>query len=106
LAHEDHSIKITAYYYLDYPDCLPDDPGYAATRMYVEVGEATSTTENFSDTYAFQVYTVRYVEEEYFRKHIPLFGRSVLVVPELTDVWMFQFLNDNVDELNNWGEVV
>ena len=99
-------MKITAFYYLDYPDCSPTDPSYAATKMYVEIGQETNTINNFSHTYAFQVYTVKYVKNNFFEKHLPLVERSVLIVAELDDVLMREFLNTNISNLDRWGEAI
>lgn len=97
---------VTASYYLSYPNDCPIDPTFAATEMYVERGEEGDTIDHFQDTYSFQVYTFRYVEEEFIRKGRPLTGRAVLIVPTLADEWMGKFLEENVDALDQWGERV
>lgn len=55
-------MKITAFYYLDYP---PDDgiadPTNAATVMYVERGEEDDLVNSCQDTFCFQVYTFGYI---------------------------------------------
>jgi len=99
-------MKVTAFYYLDYPDCSPVDPRYAATTMYVEVGQENSTTNDFSETYKFQVYTVNYVADQFFKKNLPLLERSVLVVAELDDLLILELLSSHVDNLAKLGEAV
>ena len=99
-------MKITAFYYLDYPDSLPPDPRYASTKMYVELGQDTSTIEDFSHTLAFRVYTSKYVEDNFFTKNIPLVERSLIIVPELTNLLMDEFLESNVNRLDEWGEII
>ena len=95
---------IVAYYYLSYPDDCPIDPTYAATEMYVERGIDGDTIEHFQDTDSFQVYTFRYVQEEFINQWHPLVGTAVLLVPTLADDWMKAFLDTNADALVDWGQ--
>jgi hypothetical protein len=97
-------MRVTAYYYLAYPDSGPVDPAFAATEMYVELGEEGDSIDHFQATYAFQVYTFRYVQEEFIGRGRPLAGRSVMVVPTVAVDWMREFLKSNVDSLPSWGE--
>ena len=99
------NLKVTAFYYLDYPNYSPADPSYAATMMYVEVGDQNSTENNFLYTYAIQVYTLRYVVEAFRSGEAALFGRSVLIVPDFKHATMAQFLRANVDHLHEWADV-
>ncbi len=95
---------IVAYFYLTDPNDWAEDPTFGASEMYVERGEEGDTIEHFQDTYSFQVYTFRYVQEEFINKDRPLVGRAVLVVPTLADDWMTEFLDAHADALADWGE--
>lgn len=97
-------MRVTASYYLSYPDTSPQDPTLAATEMYVEIGEEGDNVDHFQDTFAFQVYTFRYVQQEFIDRGRPLVGRSVMIVPTIADDWMRAFLDANVDSLPGWGE--
>jgi hypothetical protein len=97
-------LRITAYYYLADPDSYAVDPTLAATEMYVELGEEGDSIDHFQATYAFQVYTFRYVQEEFIGRAMPLAGRSVMIVPTVAVDWMREFLESNVDSLPKWGE--
>src|SRR5438105_9429261 len=97
-------MRITACYYLSFPDSSPPDPTLAATEMYVELGGEGDTIEHFQETYAFQVYTHRYVHEEFAIAGRALAGRSMMLVPTLADDWMGPFLQAHADLLPSWGE--
>ena len=97
-------LIITAYYFLSDPNDWSTDPTYGSSKLYVERGNEGDDIDHFQDTYAFQVYTFRYVEEEFIKKGSPLTGRAVLIVPTLADEWMKKFLDENVDVLSVWGE--
>ncbi len=98
-------MRVIAYYYLAYPDDSPLDPAFAATEMYVELGEEGDTIRHHQGTYAFQVYTFRYVQQEFIDKGEPLVGKSIMIVPTLADNWMLGYLERNSESLARWGEV-
>ncbi|MCA1595261.1 MAG: hypothetical protein LC772_02385 [Chloroflexi bacterium] len=98
------TLKVTAFYYLDYPDGPPADPLNAATMMYVEVGDEHSSLNNFLYTYAIQVYTLRYIELAFQSGQHELFGRAVLIVPELTNSVISDFLDANINRLEEWAD--
>ena len=98
-------MHVIGYYFLSYPDDDPEDPTFAATRMGVFLGEASDTLQSFQGHYALQVYTFRYVQEEFFNRSKPLAGRSMIIVPTLARDWMNEFLDTNVDSLPEWGEL-
>ncbi len=94
--------KITAFYYLQYPDILPSDPSYASTEMYVEIGDETSSESNFLSTYAFSVYTKAYLagmlkEQEFIA------ARSVIIVSRLDDDCVKAALDSILDEIEQYG---
>ena len=92
-------MVVSAFYYLNYPDDTPDDPTDAATEMYVEVGDASSSLTNFDHTLRFNVYTINYLQREFASSCLPLLSKSMIIVPTIEDKWMLQFLNENLDEL-------
>jgi|GEM_PF-2028222 len=97
-------MKITAFYYLDYPDAGPADPDNAATMMYVERGDEGDSINSFQDTLCFQVYTFGYVQENFIKQGKPVIGRSLLLVPTLDNTQMGAFLDAHADDLAEWGE--
>jgi hypothetical protein len=97
-------MKVTAFYYLDYPDDDIPDPLNAETMMYVEVGEEEDDINHFAYTYSFQVYTAKYVRDNFFDEGIPLIGRSIMIVPKLDSDWMREFLNENIENLPHWSD--
>jgi hypothetical protein len=97
-------VIITAYYFLADENDWAEDPTYGASELYVERGLNGDTIDHFQDTYAFQVYTFRYVQQEFIDKGKPLAGRAVLIVPTLAGAWVTKFLDENVDALAEWGE--
>lgn len=97
-------MHVVAFYYLSYPEESTGDPTFASTKMYVEVGEEGDSSDCFSDTFVFDVYTFRYVQECYLAKGKCFFGKAVLVVPTLDEKWMLDFLDENITELLNIGE--
>jgi hypothetical protein len=77
-------MKVSAFYYLQYPDDAPSNPRNAATEMYVEVGGEDANIQHFEKTFSFHVYTVdklrRLIADDGFAA-----ARSMIVVDELTD---------------------
>jgi hypothetical protein len=98
-------MRVIGYYYESYPDDDPEDATFAATRMGVFLGEESDTLQHFQAHYTFQVYTFRYIQEEFFDRGKPVTGRSLLIVPTLASNWMKQFLGANADSLSKWGEL-
>ena len=100
-------MKITSFYYLEYPpNDATADPTFVATGMYVERGDEGDSINSFQDTFSFQVYTLKYVQEYLIKTGEPLVGKSILIVPILDNDQMRKFLNDNVDSLAQWGEEI
>jgi hypothetical protein len=97
-------MRVVASFYLSYPDNCPVDPTFGATKMLVYLGEEGDTIEHFQGAYLFQVYTFRYVREEFIDQGKPVAARSLMLVPTLADDWMSEYLKANVDCLANWGE--
>lgn len=78
--------KIVSYYYLSYPDDLPKDKLCAATEVYVEVGDQNATPAHFDSTFAFQIYTIGYIQEQLCAKKVSfLVDRSVIIVERFED---------------------
>jgi 5,10-methenyltetrahydromethanopterin hydrogenase len=54
--------KITAIYYLDFPNDSPIDSRRAASRVRIEVGNETSSIDDFESTFEVYVATAEYVD--------------------------------------------
>jgi hypothetical protein len=98
------TVKLITYCYLSYPDFRPLDPTCAATEMWVIVGQEGDTIEHHEGTYAFEVYTYGYLQQEFVRRGRPLIGRAVMLVPTLADDWMGTFLEGQADMIPDLGE--
>lgn len=98
-------MRAIGFLYLAYPDVCPVDPTLAATKMVVVLGDEGDTFEHSKGHYTFQVYTFRYVQEEFISKGRPLMGRSIMIVPTVASDWMSGFLDANADSLPALGEL-
>ena len=76
-------MKITAFYYLQYPDCLPADPLLAVSEVYVEVAE-NGDIQNFGSTYALTICTVGFLKQ-HLETHPYFSSRSLIVVERFED---------------------
>lgn len=95
-------MKITAFYYLAYPDCLPDDPLVAGTEVRVEVALDKGDVDNFDYTYSFMICTPRWLEQ--YLKTNPFFvERSVIVVERFTDAVIEGALEEILPNIDSWG---
>ena len=66
-------MKITSFYYLQYPDALPLDPHVAESEVYVEIASEDGSIDHFDYTYALTVCTTGFLKE-HLRTH-PHFAR-------------------------------
>jgi hypothetical protein len=74
--------KISALYFLDYPDRPPENPRIASSEVRVEIGEGDPTLEAFDYTYAFTVYTLGFLEKEFQEKNrLFLIDQAAIIVP-------------------------
>jgi hypothetical protein len=98
-------MKVSAFYYLQYPDDAPSNPRDASTEMYVEVGGEDASIQHFEKTFSFQVYTVeklrRLVAEHGFAT-----ARSMIIVDELVDEAIRGVLERIVDKIEEFGTPV
>jgi hypothetical protein len=77
-------MKITSFYYLQYPNALPVDPLVAESEVYVEVGSEDGSTNHFDETYALTVCTIGFLRD-HLRSHPYYARRSVIVVQRFAD---------------------
>jgi hypothetical protein len=77
-------MKITSFYYLQYPDALPLDPLFAESEVYVEVASEDGSISRFDYTYALTVCTIGFLKE-HLRTHPHYARRSLIVVDCFTD---------------------
>jgi hypothetical protein len=95
-------MKVSAFYYLQYPDDTPANPRDAATEMYVEVGGENADIQNFDKTFSFHVYTVENLRRV-VAEHGFVASRSMIVVNELTDEAIRGALEKIVDNIEKLG---
>jgi hypothetical protein len=94
-------MKITSFYYLEYPDCCPVDPLRAASEVYVEVASHDGSIESFDYTYAITVCTLGFLRE-YLETHPYYCARGVVIVERFEDETIKQTLQailPNIDEV-------
>ena len=97
-------MKITSFYYLNYPDRMPENPRNAASEVYVEVGDSHATQNQFAFTYAFKVYTIDYIKNEIFRKGGPfLVDRSVIIVDRFDDKLIKTAIESVLSNIDYYG---
>ena len=77
-------MKITALYYLQYPDCSPADPTLAASEVYVETASNEGDTDHFDETYSVMICTANFIKK-HLVSHQYYCGRSVIVVERFED---------------------
>lgn len=97
--------KITSFYYLNYPDKMPEDPHNACSELYVEVGGQDSSINNFDQTYSFQVYTIGYLNDLIGSKNGFLVDRSVIIVEKFDDKLIEQALESIIFDIENFGTI-
>lgn len=94
--------KITSFYYLHYPDNLPNDPLDAYSEVYVEVGGEDGTINNFDETFALYVYTPkslkRHVEEKGY-----VILKSVIIVDRFDDESIEKALKEILENIEEFG---
>jgi hypothetical protein len=94
-------MKITAFYYLQYPDCAPHDPFCAASEVYVEVASSNGDINSFDFTYALTVCTVGYIKK-HLESQSYYANRAVIVVDRFDDQVIRKSLESvlpHIDEL-------
>jgi hypothetical protein len=94
-------MKITAFYYLAYPDCSPADPMVAASEVYVEVAVRDGTIDAFDYTYAVTICTLGFLQR-HLGTHSHFAGRSMIVVNRFDDDNIRRVLEailPNIDEV-------
>jgi hypothetical protein len=95
------AMKITAFYYLAYPDCSPPDPLVAASEVYVEVATQGGSMDNFDFTYSLTICTVGFLKY-HLETHPYYSARSMIVVDRFDDEAIRKALEailPNIEEL-------
>jgi hypothetical protein len=95
-------MKITSFYYLEYPDCSPADPLMAASEVYVEIATAIGDINNFDTTYVFTVCTVDFLRA-YLRTHSFYVSRSLIVVERFEDQAIRESLESILPNIDKVG---
>jgi hypothetical protein len=100
----DYGMRLREFYYLDYPNDSPIDRSNAYTTMYVGIEEPGEVGIHI---YAVTVCTLRYLEENYISKNIPFLAESVLIIPELNDDYLMDYLSQsqNLQKISEVGEI-
>jgi hypothetical protein len=95
-------MKITALYFLGYPDSPPEDPTDACSEVYVEIGQEDGNIENFESTYLFKVYTVKYLEKLLCDTPF-LIERSTIIVNRFEPSTIEDAIKSILDEIDIFG---
>jgi len=95
-------MKISSFYYIDYPDSLPTDPLFASSEVYVEVSGTDGDINNFDLTYAFTVCTIEFVRRSLSIEHF-FSARSVVVVDRFDDHTIKNALEAILPKINTLG---
>ncbi|MGD8686505.1 MAG: hypothetical protein PVH15_07020 [Syntrophobacterales bacterium] len=97
--------KIVSFYYLNYPDRMPDDPHEAFSEVYVEVGDENSDLNHFEETYTFYVYTLGYIKQMITTDSRDfLVGRSVIIVDRFEDKTIERALEWILPNIEEYGQ--
>lgn len=95
-------MKITSFYYLEYPDCSPADVLMAASEVYVEIATGNGDINNFDATYVFTVCTVGFLHA-YLRTHPFYVSRSLIVVERFEDQAIKESLESILPNIDKFG---
>lgn len=97
-------MKISALYFLNYPNKLPENPAIACSELRVEVGESNPTIEAFDHTYAFTVYTVGYLENAFRSERKPyIIDQAAIIVPTFDVAIIKKAVESILDKLDEYG---
>ena len=95
-------MKMTGFYYLEYPDCSPANPLVAASEVYVEVASQDGSLDRFDDTYSITVCTAGYLKN-HLASHRFYAGRSLVVVDRFDDQYIKNALEEMLPDIEKWG---
>jgi len=107
-------FELTRFYFMEYPDNLPEDPKVAYTEMRVEVTEKNKKlpadlppgVDYFDCCFAFKVYTLGYIQENFFELGKPfIFDRSVIIVREFKEEIIKQAIKVILPNIAYYGEL-
>ena len=94
--------RIASFYYLSYPDSMPDDPLRVHSEVYVEVGGEGADCEHFEETYAFHVYTRKCVNELLDKDGL-LVSPSTIIVDRFDDTSIKCALESVLENIEDYG---
>jgi hypothetical protein len=97
-------VKISALYFLNYPDRLPENPDIASSEMRVEVGAGNPTVAAFDQCHAFTVYTLGFLEKELQTGKKPyLIDNSVIIVTRFDVAVIRQAVESILNDIDRYG---
>ncbi len=94
--------KITSFYYLNYPDNLPEDRLDAYSEVYIEIGNENSTTNVFEETFAFHVYTQRRVNSLIEKNRFAML-KAAIVVDRFEDSVIEAAIDTILENIEEYG---
>jgi hypothetical protein len=97
-------MKISALYFLNYPNKPPENPEIACSELRVEVGESNPTIEAFDHTFAFTVYTIGFLENELRSKgRLFIIDRAAIIVSTFDVAVIRKAVESVLNELDQYG---
>lgn len=99
--------KITSFYYLNYPDTLPDDPLNAYSEVYVEVGDESATINKFDETFSFNVCTIEFIRSALANGDSDFFIMpALIIVKSFEDGIIEKALESILDNIEEYGRKI
>jgi hypothetical protein len=97
-------LKITAFYYLAYPDTVPEDEYEAGSETYVEIGQEGSRHADFLITVSVFVCTPKYIYSLLSNLESgSIYLRNVIIVGRFNDEIIRAALNAHFEDLKKEG---
>ncbi len=97
-------MKISALYFLQYPDAPPADPEIASSEARVEIGEGNPTVYAFDYTYAFQVHTLGFLEKELrINKKSFVINQATIIVPRFDPAVIKQAIESILSKIDRYA---
>lgn len=95
-------MKITSFYYIEYPDCLPPDPMIARSEVYVEVAFQNGDLEHFDETYSIIICTIEFIRQ-HLKSKCFYATRSLIIVEKFEDKVIKQALEAILPDIESIG---
>lgn len=99
--------KIVSFYYLNYPDTLPDDPSNAYSEVYAEIGDENATGNQFDATFSFNVCTIEYARNTIINGENKFLSLpSLIIVERFEDDIIEKAIESILDDIEEYGRKI